>query len=62
MTLNRLPDYIDQMLEATHLAASYVEGINKADFVEDKRTQQAGCLCRGRAMRPACTPWHSMLF
>ena len=41
MTLNRLPDYIDQMLEAIHLAASYVEGINKVDFVEDKRTQQA---------------------
>ncbi len=41
MILNRLPDYLDQMLEATLLATSYVEGVQKADFVEDKRTQQA---------------------
>ncbi len=41
MTQNRLPDYLDQMLEAIQLATSYAEGTGKADFVDDKRTQQA---------------------
>jgi uncharacterized protein with HEPN domain len=41
MTLPRLPDYIDHMLEATEQAMIYVEGMPKGDFLEDKRTQQA---------------------
>ena len=41
MTVQRLPDYIDHMLEAIGLASGYVEGLHKEDFLEDKRTQQA---------------------
>lgn len=41
MTAYRLPDYIDHMLEGVELACSYVEGMPKEDFLEDKRTQQA---------------------
>lgn len=41
MTTTRLPDYIDHMLEAVGQACSYVEGMPKLDFLEDKRTQQA---------------------
>lgn len=41
MNENRLPDYLDHMLEAAGLACSYIEGLNKADFLADKRTQQA---------------------
>jgi uncharacterized protein with HEPN domain len=41
MTVKRLPDYIDHMLEAVGQARSYVEGMSKLDFLEDKRTQQA---------------------
>ncbi len=41
MTVKRLPDYIDHMLEAVGQACSYVEGMPKLDFLDDKRTQQA---------------------
>lgn len=34
-------DYIEHMLEAARQATSYVEGLSKADFLADKRTQQA---------------------
>ena len=37
----RHADYIAHMLEASALAQSYVEGMSKADFLHDKRTQQA---------------------
>jgi len=37
----RLTDYLEHMQEAARLACSYVEGLDKADFLEDKRTQQA---------------------
>lgn len=37
----RQADYLSHMLEAASLAQSYVEGINKTDFLHDKRTQQA---------------------
>jgi uncharacterized protein with HEPN domain len=46
MTAKRLPDYIDHMLEAVGQACSYVEGMPKLDFLEDKRTQQAVVLNR----------------
>jgi len=41
MTPNRLPDYLDHMLEATTLACGYVQGMDRATFEQDKRTQQA---------------------
>lgn len=41
MSENRLPDYLDHMLEAARQACGYVEGISKDDFLADKRTQQA---------------------
>lgn len=41
MTENRLPDYLDHMLEAAQLACGYVEGLDKDEFIADKRTQQA---------------------
>ncbi len=41
MSENRLPNYLDHILEAAHQACSYVEGLSKEDFLADKRTQQA---------------------
>ncbi|MCF7965781.1 MAG: DUF86 domain-containing protein [Methylobacter tundripaludum] len=41
MNENRLPDYLDHMFEAAHQACNYTEGLNKNDFIADKRTQQA---------------------
>jgi uncharacterized protein with HEPN domain len=37
----RIEDYLSHMLEAAHLAREYVQGMNKADFLQDRRTQQA---------------------
>ena len=37
----RIADYIENMLEATRLVKTYVEGLSKADFMLDRRTQQA---------------------
>jgi uncharacterized protein with HEPN domain len=39
--INRIPDYLGHMLEAATQACAYVEGIQKEDFLEDKKTQQA---------------------
>lgn len=41
MNENRLPDYLDHMRQAADDARSFVEGLHKDDFLEDKRTQQA---------------------
>ena len=41
MTLNRLPDYLEHMRQAIADAQSFTEGMVQADFVQDKRTQQA---------------------
>jgi len=41
MTLNRLPDYLNHMRQAIADAQSFTEGMAQADFMEDKRTQQA---------------------
>ena len=41
MTLNRLPDYLDHMRQAVADAQSFTEGMTQADFIQDKRTQQA---------------------
>jgi len=41
MSENRLPDYLDHIQRAATDACSFVEGLAKDDFLEDKRTQQA---------------------
>lgn len=41
MNTNRLPDYLDHMQQAATDACAFVEGLDKTDFLEDKRTQQA---------------------
>jgi len=41
MTADRLADYIEQMRIATTDALDFVEGMQKDDFLADKRTQQA---------------------
>lgn len=41
MTLVRLPDYLGHMRQAIADARSFTEGMEQADFVQDKRTQQA---------------------
>lgn len=37
----RLPDYLEHMRQAANDACSFVDGLTKEDFLEDKRTQQA---------------------
>lgn len=41
MSPNRLPDYLDHMQQAATDALSFVEGLAKEEFLDDKRTQQA---------------------
>lgn len=41
MSENRLPDYVDHMLQAAKDACAFVDGLSKAEFLADKRTQQA---------------------
>ncbi|MFM9927316.1 DUF86 domain-containing protein [Variovorax sp. H27-G14] len=41
MKQNRLPDYLDHIQQAATDACSFIGGLEKADFLEDKRTQQA---------------------
>lgn len=36
-----IADYLEHIGEAVNLALSYVEGMDKQTFLEDKRTQQA---------------------
>lgn len=38
MSTNRLPDYLQHMLEAIHNAQVFTEGMAQADFEEDKKT------------------------
>lgn len=38
---NRLEDYLDHMRQAATDACTYVKGLQKDDFLDDKRTQQA---------------------
>lgn len=42
--MNRLPDYLDHMLEAVRLAGSYIDGMSRIEFFADKRTQQAAIM------------------
>lgn len=41
MTENRLLDYLEHVRTAALDACGYVEGLNRKDFLADKRTQQA---------------------
>jgi uncharacterized protein with HEPN domain len=41
MRENRLSDYLEHMRQAAEDAVGFVEGMNRADFLNDKRTQQA---------------------
>lgn len=41
MNESRLPDYLEHIRQAATNACAYVEGMNKADFLDDPRTQQA---------------------
>jgi uncharacterized protein with HEPN domain len=41
MNTNRLSDYLNHMQQAADDALAFVEGMAKADFLDDKRTQQA---------------------
>ena len=41
MTEYRLPDYLDHMRQAATDACHFVEGMDKATFLEDTRTQRA---------------------
>lgn len=41
MNDNRLPDYLEHMQQAVVDAIGFVEGMSQADFLADKRTQQA---------------------
>ncbi len=41
MTSIRLPDYLSHMRQAIADAQSFTAGMAQADFVQDKRTQQA---------------------
>lgn len=40
-TSPRIDDYLAHIMEATRLAGVYVDGMTKADFLADRRTQQA---------------------
>lgn len=41
MRVNLLPDYLNHMQQAATDACNFVEGLDKDDFLTDKRTQQA---------------------
>ncbi|MEI6790510.1 MAG: DUF86 domain-containing protein [Myxococcaceae bacterium] len=52
MNKNRLPDYIKHIQQAAIDACSFVEGLDKENFLADKRTQQAiimNLIVRGEA-------------
>ncbi len=41
MSENRLPDYLDHIKQAATDACDFIEGLDKTDVIDDKRTQQA---------------------
>lgn len=41
MTTNRLEDYLSHIRQAATDAITFVEGLSKEEFLEDRRTQQA---------------------
>ena len=42
----RLNTHVSQMLESVELAMSYVDGLSQAEFIADRKTQQAAILNR----------------
>ena len=75
MTENCLSDYLDHMRQAATDACRFVEGMSKADFLKDTRTQRAIIMCiviLGEAATKIMNsydefvqthpdvPWHSM--
>ena len=75
MSSSRLLDYLDHMQQATADVSSFVDGLNHADFLNDKRTQQAvimNLIIIGEAATKVMeryaaftqahpeVPWHSM--
>ncbi len=75
MSENRLPDYLDHMARAAQDACGFVDGLSKADFLADRRTQQAVIMSliiigeaamrvmdryAGFAQKYAEVPWRSM--
>jgi len=56
MSERRLRDYLDHMLEAARLACSYIEGMDKEEFLADQ-TRWPGRAATSRfAWRPAAEP------
>ena len=41
MNENRLIDYLDHIRQAVHDACGFLDGMSKAEFLSDKRSQQA---------------------
>lgn len=41
MNQTRLGDYLEHMQQAAADACAFIEGMDKKDFLDDKRTQQA---------------------
>lgn len=41
MSAPRLPDYLEHMAQAASDACTFVDGLDKAAFLSDRRTQQA---------------------
>ncbi len=75
MSSSRLLDYLDHMQQAATDVSSFVDGLNHADFLNDKRTQQAVIMnliiigeAATKVMEHYATftqahpevPWHSM--
>ena len=46
MSVNRLGEYLNQMIEATQQACAYIDGMTQSEFLTDKKTQQAIILNR----------------
>jgi len=41
MSKNRLSDYLSHIIQAASEACSYVDGLTREDFLDDRRTQDA---------------------
>ena len=41
MTVNKLPDYLAHIQQAAHEACGFIAGLSKAEFFNDRRTQNA---------------------
>lgn len=42
---NRLPDYLQQMVQGSTDAVTFTEGMDEATFLEDLKTQRAVVMC-----------------